>query len=204
MNNLFNEQAGFNEDISSWDVSSVMDMWGMFNGVSSFNDNISSWEMSSATNMQGVFSGAFSFSGDVSSWDVSSVTIMLYIFYGASSFSGDIRLWDVSSVTTWNTTNNPMFDGASSFDNDNSPWNTDVIATSNKVRVQLRGSNIMHLAEVKVYDVSGRNVARLSGAVASQSSEYGCYPSSNTLNDNMGDFSHTQKEQGKNQPQLYK
>ena len=41
----------FNEDISGWDVSNVIDMNGMFNFASAFNQNISSWDTSNVIDM---------------------------------------------------------------------------------------------------------------------------------------------------------
>lgn len=37
---LFYDKSDFNQDISSWDVSSVTDMGGMFDGASSFNHRL--------------------------------------------------------------------------------------------------------------------------------------------------------------------
>jgi len=48
----------------------------MFYGASSFNNNISSWNVSSVTVMSGMFREASSFNNNISSWDVSNVTSM--------------------------------------------------------------------------------------------------------------------------------
>ena len=47
----------FNQDIGSWDVSSVEDFSGMFLGASSFNQNIGSWNVSSGTDFDWMFFG---------------------------------------------------------------------------------------------------------------------------------------------------
>ena len=44
MSGLF-EGTDFNGDISSWDVSNVIDMSYMFCGCSKFNQNISAWDV---------------------------------------------------------------------------------------------------------------------------------------------------------------
>ena len=95
----------FNQDLSSWDVSSVTNMNYMFQGASNFNGNIENWDVSSVTNMNGMFGQAENFNQDLSSWDVSSVTIMNGMFEAANALSDENKCaihnsWIVQS-TVW-------------------------------------------------------------------------------------------------------
>ena len=67
-----------------------------------------------------------------------------------------------------------------------------------KVRVQLEGSQYLHMSEVQVFDQNGVNVAL--GKTATQSSTIGsssASSASNAVNGIFTDFSHTGLDQGK-------
>jgi surface protein len=102
----------FNQDISSWDTSGVIDMSGMFAGCMTFNYDIKYWDTSNVTDMSNMFTdhqppGGENFPNpsinyflDIGSWDTSSVTDMSHMFaYNLRYFKSDISNWDISNVT---------------------------------------------------------------------------------------------------------
>ena len=69
--------------ISKWNTSLVTNMMGLFEHKSEFNDDISKWDVSNVIDMSSMFychiedeEAVSAFDGDVSGWDVSSVTNM--------------------------------------------------------------------------------------------------------------------------------
>ena len=118
LNNIFQDDSTFNQDISSWDVSNIPAMVNLFNNATLFDQDIGNWDVDSVTNMQGLFYGASSFDQPIGNWDVSSVTNMVNMFRGADGFDQDIGMWDVSSATNMKN----MFAQATAFNQDISSW----------------------------------------------------------------------------------
>ncbi len=132
-----NNKAQFNQDISSWDTSSVENMASMFFGAQAFNQDIGSWNVSSVTTMQGMFTNASAFNKDIGDWDVSSVTTMQGMFTNASAFNKDIGDWDVSSVTTMQG----MFTNASAFNKDIGDWDVSSVTDMGRMFFQATAFN---------------------------------------------------------------
>lgn len=84
------------EDVSNVDTSEIIDMSYLFHGNKKFNQDISKWEVSNVINMKSMFDNSI-FTGDISKWNTSNVVYMNSMFE-SSIFNGDISKWDVSNV----------------------------------------------------------------------------------------------------------
>jgi surface protein len=154
MSDLFYNAYTFNQDISSWDVSNVTDMYRMFTNTTAFNnygsEDIRYWNTSIVTNMNSMFSGTYAFNQPIGSWDTSKVTDMIAMFMYATAFNQNIGSWDTSKVTNMNA----MFYNATAFNNNGSPdignWNTAKVAAMNSM---FQGASIFN------QNLSGWNVA---------------------------------------------
>ncbi|MEM9545535.1 MAG: BspA family leucine-rich repeat surface protein [Bacteroidota bacterium] len=136
--------SGFEGDVSNWDVSNVTDMSHMFSG--DFNGDISTWDVSNVTDMSYMFNYMDEFNADISNWDVSKVTNMKNMFQLATSFNIDIGNWDVSSVTNMDG----MFFGTEAFNRDLHLWD---VSSLNSM-VEMFGSTIVFNGDITTWDVS--------------------------------------------------
>jgi len=105
MNYMFGRTLAFNQDISSWEVSTVTNMSYMFFGASFFNKALAGWGGGGGkvTNMRSMFDGASSFNQNITEWDVSRVETMHMMFHSASSLNQEIGDWEVGKVQTCQT-----------------------------------------------------------------------------------------------------
>jgi surface protein len=105
MSNMFNGSYSFNQPISNWNVSRVMNMTSMFEG-SQFNQDISTWErvspdistLANVSNTSSMFKNNTVFNYPLNGWDVSSVENMQEMFRNATDFNQPISGWNVSNV----------------------------------------------------------------------------------------------------------
>ncbi|MEQ8424581.1 MAG: BspA family leucine-rich repeat surface protein, partial [Cyclobacteriaceae bacterium] len=119
----FQTATAFNQDISTWDVSGVLEMSSMFQGATDFNNGGQTLDWSNTglvENMSYMFTGATAFNVGMPNWDVSSVTNFFNMFGGAILFNQDLN-WTIN--TSQPVTMESMFNGAAAFNGDISAWN---------------------------------------------------------------------------------
>jgi surface protein len=92
----------FNQNISNWDTTSVINMSNMFRGARRFNQNINTWDVHEVFDMSGMFHGATRFNQSLSRWDVSGVGLMDNMFRDASNFDQSLASWSISHVRSMN------------------------------------------------------------------------------------------------------
>jgi surface protein len=119
LDDLFDSQTTFNDDISGWNVGRVTSMYATFYNASLFNVSLSSWNVSSTTDLSWAFAHATNFNGNVSGWNVAKTRTLSTCFYYAKAFNQDLSQWDVSSVTDLSWT----FAHAEKFNGNISSWN---------------------------------------------------------------------------------
>jgi len=110
LSGAFNGKADFNDPIGSWDVSNVTRTGYLFR-FGNFNQDISGWDTSAMINMTGMFANAYAFNQDIRTkvmnegttdeyiaWDVRNNQTMEDMFWGATAFNQDIGNWDTSQL----------------------------------------------------------------------------------------------------------
>ena len=88
-------------DLNFIDTSEITDMSLLFNNCT-HNFDVSSWDVSNVINMGYTFykCNVFTAKG-LENWDVSKVKNMNYMFYNCKNFNCDLSNWDISNVTRW-------------------------------------------------------------------------------------------------------
>jgi surface protein len=127
----------FNQNLNSWDVSSVTTFTNMFNDARIFNQPLNSWNTSNVTSFDSMFWGATSFNQPLNSWDVSSATSFSSMFFNASTFNQPLNSWDTSNVTFFNA----MFSGARNFNQPLNSWDVSSVTSFQSMFFNARNFN---------------------------------------------------------------
>ena len=61
---MFNGATAFNQNISSWNVSKVIDMSEMFYGATTFNQDLKDWDVSPEASVTDMFTDATAMTTD--------------------------------------------------------------------------------------------------------------------------------------------
>jgi len=109
---MFHSASSFNQNLDTFDTSSVTDMSGMFRNAISFDQSLSSFDTSRVKDMRGMFANATVFNQDLSNFNTNKAEDMKEMFDGAINFNQPLTNFKTSKVYSMEA----MFKGASVFD----------------------------------------------------------------------------------------
>lgn len=115
----------FNQDISTWDTSNIVEMTSVFQSCRIFNKNISNWNVSNVRTMTNMFFYATAYNQPLNAWDVGNVTNMASMFEGCTNFNQPLNNWNTSKLINMAG----MFNGASAFNQNLSGWNVSKVTS---------------------------------------------------------------------------
>lgn len=126
LSQAFKECIVLNADLSTWDVSAVVDMSHMLEDAHMFNNGantavnpqtgragLDGWDVRSLDDAFKIFRWAYRFNRPLSNWNVSNLTRSQDMFFRAQAFDQDLSKWDMRKVTNMQS----MFYGATIFNN---------------------------------------------------------------------------------------
>lgn len=116
LEDMFRNNLVFDQPLSNWDVTNVIDTDAMFYGCDAFNQDLTNWTFTKLADARWMFRNTDSFQGTgVSGWDVSTCTNFSYMFQNALAFNQDISSWDIRNGIAFNG----MLDGTTPFSTTN-------------------------------------------------------------------------------------
>lgn len=174
LSSMFQNSLNFNQDISTWDVSKVLQTDRMFKGAAKYNMDMEDMKFTSCVNfyemfrdsvfassvkgwvfsavagitLDSMFESATFFLGEgVETWDVKNVSNFGDLFRGCTNFNADVSGWDVSFGGNFDGT----FAQTNIFNVDISKWDVSLATTMNGMFNQATAFN----QDLSGWDVSG-------------------------------------------------
>ncbi len=107
---MFSAATSFNQNLNTWDTTSVTDMSGMFEGDTAFNDGgvplVSApgvgWDTTNVIDMNDMFEGDTAFDQDLGSWNISQVNNLAdaldYTSLSSANFDATLAGWADETV----------------------------------------------------------------------------------------------------------
>ena len=147
MARMFKGSNRFNQDLSGWDVSNIVDAQDAFTECTAFNGNLSGWVLTSLRQATRMFSKCTSFNQPIGDWKLSDLRIVYEMFYRCTSFNQDLSDWNVSTVFNFEG----MFYGCTAFNKPLNSWN---MSAASNLRSMFRGASSFN-QPLDGWDVSG-------------------------------------------------
>jgi surface protein len=100
---MFQYASAFNGDVTGWTLGTYAALGGISTShmfrASSFNQDLSSWDWTSIDSMSFTFYQCTAFDQDVSGWDTVNVTNMGSCFRNCTALDPDCSTWDITALT---------------------------------------------------------------------------------------------------------
>lgn len=101
----FSSCINFNQDISMWNTSNIVNMTHMFADCHKFNRDISTWNVENVEYMDNMFANCISYNQPLDNWKVFKLRTNFSMFEGAVCFNQPLHSWLIKnnniSTNTW-------------------------------------------------------------------------------------------------------
>jgi hypothetical protein len=122
MTDMFRQNTVFNQDISGWDWSNIVDVSTMLAGTVAFDTALIDIDVRKVKTFNGMFNGSL-YTQSVRGWKLPTTTFasMFEMFSGCYAWTGEgVETWDTGHINDFTR----MFFGCTIFNGDVSGWNT--------------------------------------------------------------------------------